>query len=115
VWGAAWDRPLVKMSSLKRVKVIFPMEVKARRGFFRNILRHRMYRKLIRQIASENMKKFGIPDTASRYGSYPHEFSCGQRPSIAAAHALALNQRLIFNCHAQQGNIILRRCVMAEV
>jgi peptide/nickel transport system ATP-binding protein len=52
-------------------------------------------RKQVRQTVIEALEAVAIPDPASRYGNYPHQFSGGQRQRILIAMAIANRPRLL--------------------
>jgi peptide/nickel transport system ATP-binding protein len=52
-------------------------------------------RKQLRQMVVEALEAVAIPEAASRYGHYPHQFSGGQRQRILIAMAIANRPRLL--------------------
>jgi peptide/nickel transport system ATP-binding protein len=52
-------------------------------------------RKQVRQTVIEALDAVAIPEPASRYGDYPHQFSGGQRQRILIAMAIANRPRLL--------------------
>jgi len=52
-------------------------------------------RRQVRQAVLESLEAVAIPDPASRYGNYPHQFSGGQRQRILIAMAIANRPRLL--------------------
>src|SRR5277367_3141507 len=49
----------------------------------------RLSRKQVRQMVIEALEAVAIPEAASRYGHYPHQFSAGLRQRILIAMAIA--------------------------
>jgi peptide/nickel transport system ATP-binding protein len=52
-------------------------------------------RKQVRQTVIEALEAVAIPDPASRYGNYPHQFSGGQRQRVLIAMAIANRPKLL--------------------
>ncbi len=52
-------------------------------------------RKQVRQTVVEALEAVAIPEAASRYGHYPHQFSGGQRQRILIAMAIANRPKLL--------------------
>src|SRR5271168_4315413 len=52
-------------------------------------------RRQVRTAVLEALEAVAIPDPASRYGNYPHQFSGGQRQRILIAMAIANRPRLL--------------------
>jgi peptide/nickel transport system ATP-binding protein len=52
-------------------------------------------RRQVKQSVLESLEAVAIPDPASRYGNYPHQFSGGQRQRILIAMAIANRPRLL--------------------
>src|SRR5271170_7825174 len=52
-------------------------------------------RRQVRQAVLDALEAVAIPDPASRYGNYPHQFSGGQRQRILIAMAIANRPRLL--------------------
>lgn len=52
-------------------------------------------RKQVRQTVVEALDAVAIPEAASRYGHYPHQFSGGQRQRILIAMAIANRPKLL--------------------
>jgi len=52
-------------------------------------------RKQVRQMVVEALEAVAIPEPASRYGHYPHQFSGGQRQRILIAMAIANRPKLL--------------------
>src|SRR5271168_316696 len=52
-------------------------------------------RQQVRQAVLDALEAVAIPDPASRYGNYPHQFSGGQRQRILIAMAIANRPRLL--------------------
>ena len=69
-------------------------------------------RKELKARAVAAMEQVGIPDAASRYDYYPHQFSGGQKQRIVIAMALALGAELIV---ADEPTTALDVTVQAEI
>jgi len=69
-------------------------------------------RKKLKSQAIAAMEQVGIPDAASRYDYYPHQFSGGQKQRIVIAMALALGAQVIV---ADEPTTALDVTVQAEI
>ena len=54
-----------------------------------------LLRRQVRQAVVEALRAVAIPDAATRYGQYPHQFSGGQRQRILIAMAIANRPKLL--------------------
>src|SRR5271170_7118612 len=78
------------MTALNPVMTIGEQVAEAIRAHQRGLSRRQ-----VRQAVLDALEAVAIPDPASRYGNYPHQFSGGQRQRVLIAMAIANRPRLL--------------------